>query len=367
MSDDFTLEGLKAGVKNASTKDADDFLAMNALEYAMAREEEEKRSKLKPLFAMMGEIKADITPEQMEARTAAVLTLPLPSFANMRGLYRGLSAIICGSGPSLDVEYVRKRQAEGARVFALNKTHDKLIENGIIPDFGVMLDPNTRVAGYMTPHRRVTYILGTSVDVSVWRKFLGAGVRPYYFMPLMTDENTSTMTRFFPEKDVVIIAGITTVGGRCINVAGWMGFEDQELHAFDSCYQPGKDGSDSSGLYAVDKPITFHNAREVSVRSRTTGNCFTCITNGAMWKQAQGFASILYTLPDSAVNGGADGRVGRIKLKVSGDGLIPWMAWQDGGPDKCVEHANPEMMTAKYGMSKHWDYFKGAEREESNN
>lgn len=305
----------------------------------------------------LGEINTDITVEQMEARTRALLCLNLPSLSALGDLYYGQDCIVVGSGMSLDVEYVRERQAAGARVFVVNKSHDHLIERGIIPDFSVMLDPNARVAGYQTPNRRVTYILGSTCDRGVWERFLGFGIKPFLFAPAMRSDHPDRLAKLFPGHDICAIGGVTTAGLRTINIAGWMGFMEPELHAFDSCYAPGKNGRDKTGLYGVDKPTTYHDSREDTVISGT-GAKLTFITNGAMARQVLGFASILASLPDQE----HQGRVGALRLRVSGDGVIPWMAWKDSAVNGWVRHTHPERMAAKYGDAKHWDYFKGEPR-----
>lgn len=310
------------------------------------------------LRAALGPIRTDITPEELEARTAAILSTGVPGLHEMGDIYRGQKAIICGSGPSLNADHVLAAQEAGARVFALNTSHDWLIARGVVPDFSIMLDPNERVAGYQTPHKRVTYILGTTCAKATWMRFLSLGIRPRFFVPIMTDTQHDTIAHQHPTRRICYISGGVTVGMRAVNICGWMGFQDVELHAFDSCYAPGRNGLDQTGLYAVDKPSTHHDAREVTITAGRTGDKFTCISNGAMARQTISFKALAVMLPDSEVHG----RIGQMRVLVSGDGAIPWMAWKDGGPDKYIEHTNPEMMLAKYGDAKHWDYFKGEPR-----
>jgi uncharacterized Rossmann fold enzyme len=310
--------------------------------------------------AEMGAVPTDITPEQLEERLALLMRLPLPSLADLADLYFGQRAVICGSGMSLNASDVADAQAAGARVFAINKSHDWLIERGVMPDFSVMLDPNLRVAGYQTPNRRVTYLLGASCDRAVWLRFLSAGIKPFMFFPIMTDTQHGTIAEKYPDANICCIAGGVTAGLRAINVASWMGFQSIELHGFDSCYAPGKDGSDKSGLYTVDKPSTHHDAQQVTFGSGATGKKFTCITNGSMRRQIISFKALLAMLPDSGVHG----RVGQTRIRVAGDGAIPWMAWNDARANSYVSHVSPDAMAGKYGNAKHFNYFKGAPEDE---
>lgn len=327
---------------------------MNAVSFDTIDLAISKQTLTQNLRDALGDLKTDIDVEELERRTAAILPLNLPQLTQLGDMYYGADAIIVGSGMSLDVDYVAERQRSGARVFAVNKSHDHLIERGVIPDFSVMLDPNVRVAGYQTPNRRVTYIFGTSLDIGVWRRFLSVGIKPFVFFPVMTATHPEDLAIKFPQYTIQCIGGVTTAGLRAVNVAGWMGFLDPEIHAFDSCYAPGKDGLDKTGLYAVDKPTTHHDSREDSVVAGN-GDTLTFVTNGAMGRQVIGFASILKGLPDMEFHG----RVGRMRLRVSGDGAIPWMAWKDSQINDWVEHTHPERMAAKYGDAKHFNYFKG--------
>lgn len=318
----------------------------------------ERAAEAQNLRDALGPIRADIDIPELERRTSAVLQLNLPSLNQLADLYYGHEAVIVGSGMSLDPEYVRERQMAGARIFAINKSHDYLIAHGVVPDFGMMLDPNERVSGYMTPNRRVTYILGTSCDKSVWVRFLTAGIKPFVFVPAMKDNHAHEFAANYPDADICCIYGQTTAGLRCIPIAGHMGFQPIELHAFDSCYAPGKDGLDKSGLYAVDKPTTYHDSRIDTIKY-TGGGELIFATNGAMARQIIGFQSLLRDLPDM----GFHGRRG-LRLRVSGDGAIPWMAWKDSRANGWVSHTHPERMAAKYGQATTFNYFKGVPENE---
>lgn len=338
------------GIINAS--DVDDLLAEVAGP-TIRFPADTVRSMVDSLKQSLGPATTDITPEQMERRTAYTLTLGLPSLCDLQDQFLGQTAIICGGGPSLDMEAVRAGQAAGAKVFAVNTVHDALIAAGIIPDFAVMLDPNARVAGYQTPHPKVTYLIGSTVHPRVWQRFREADIRPYLFVPTMTDYQHITLAQRFEGHNLCFVTGGVTVGMRTPHVTGFMGFLDDELHGFDSCYAPGQDGINSLGLYSVPKPVIRHDSRVITITSNPSRHRFTCRTNGSMGRQLASFRAMLHMLPVSEVNG----RVGQRRIRVAGDGAIPWMAWKDGGPDKHFEHTNPERMEAKYGSSAHWDYF----------
>ncbi len=317
------------------------------------------------LRAALGEAQTELNVEQHERRVAYAIALGLPSAAHLADQFIGQRAVVVGSGPSYDARYVARAKAAGAKIFAVNCQHDRLIKDGITPDFGVLFDPAERVGGYMKPDPYIRYIIGSSVHPVVWALFREAGIFPYVFIPTVGDNQHERLEARYPGSDWSFVTGCTTVGLRTINIAMMMGFHT-EIHAMDSCYAPGHDGLLKTGLYCVDKPATTHDTRSITVRSGRTGDRFTCFTNGNMARQVLGFDSIIRGLPETIPNrpmerGMSDeeamARVGRHRLKVSGDGIIPWMAWKDGGPDMWVEHTEPERMRAKYGDAKHWDYY----------
>lgn len=292
-------------------------------------------------------------------RTKFALSLDLPSLAELNDKYLGDTIEVCGSGPSL-IDSLNYLGTTKNPILALNGCHDFLISCGIKPTFAMMLDPHDWCAGYQTPTVGVQYFMGSSVHSLVWQRFREAGIKPYVFIPILTEnEYEDTLAKYetydFPQdQSVSYVAGETTVGLRAINAMMGLGFLTENLHGFDSCYAPGNDGKKTTALYAHRKHYTHHDARGVTLASKKTGVKFDCITNNSMARQIVGFASKVDGLSNVMVNG----RLGLVRLVLHGDGALPWMAWVDGGPEAYIEHAHPEKMQAKYGNWAHWDYSK---------
>ena len=61
----------------------------------------------------------------------------------LKGMFKGVPAIICGAGPSLtnDIETIRKRE-DKALIFAGGSAIPALTHRGILPHFGIAYDPN---------------------------------------------------------------------------------------------------------------------------------------------------------------------------------------------------------------------------------
>lgn len=319
------------------------------------------------LRAAIGPSKGRVTLEQHMQRLAFTLNhIPAelwPSTADLRDKFIGRTAAIVGGGPSLAETYSDLRcqvSNENAVVFALNKSHDWLI-NGqrrgrkhwdrmpMVPDFGVLADPSPHVANYMTPHPKVTYLLATELDYRAQIRFLQANSRAYLWIPTYEGDASDVRAagEMFPNRDMHFISGGSTVGLRTINLAVAMGFSTIDLYGFDSCYAP-----KTSSLYAYDKEyVTTDLADSVAV-SKRTGDRFRFRSNHHMAKQAIEFELISHHMNNLIV----DGDIRGVKIRVHGDGLIPWMAWKDGGTDSPICHATPHRMKAKYGEHSFWNY-----------
>lgn len=325
--------------------------------------------------------------------------------------WRGKTLIVVGSGPSVkhSVEDLRQRierDRDNVCVMTLNKTHDFLV-NGvpkpgrrnrwitrpIVPEFAMLIDPKDWCAEYITPHPKPLYLLGTGVSPVVWAKmdaYRAHGVRPYWFYPCY-DEQVDPVTGMNDVDEIIqatgtnticMIAGGSNVGLRAFAMAGMLGFETVELWGYDSCYGPGslpREGAfKTSELYAFEKPHIEHNSGDFTIKSRRDGSRFVAIANEAMRRQIVQFAGIVKqieqinstAMPMNNIHAWGAYWNGenlhknswrRMKIRVAGDGAIPWLAWKDGGPDRVIEHTDPARMEAKYGRSRIWDYCSDCE------
>lgn len=296
-----------------------------------------------------------ISEDENRERLGQALALDLPSVATLKGKYAGQKLIICGGGASLeqtllDIRRARRR-SKRVKILAVNKTHDWLIEKGIIPDFGVLMDPRAHLVDYMTPHRGVTYLFGASVDKRIFERFSGRNVYLWYPIGTARDEPyvRDLLRRRYPWKSVAMIPGPSTVGLRSVHLGmDILGFTSIELHGFDSCYDP-KSGT----LWPYRKDVTFEPMKiDFSVVSKTDGTQFKCVSNPDMARQVYEFDKMIELLIASVKNGR---RRYLPNITVAGDGAIPWMAWKNNG------HATPGRMMEKYGYAAIFDYARGAE------
>ncbi len=364
-----------------------------------------------PVQDLLGRGFARVDRTEHLARAAQVVKAGRQSAAVLANRWRGKTLIIVGGSPDLeenfsDLALSIQRRRQDVCVMALNKTHDWLIEgkrqfgsrkkwirHPIVPEFAMMLDPKPWCANYMTPHPKPIYLFGSGVDQTVWAKFdLYPTSRTFWFYPMYDREGeeapgSSDADEVILQNNlntIAILAGGSNVGLRALNMAMMLGFETVELWGFGSCYAPGtvvtaKGVFEEGKLYAYDKPHIEHNARAFDIKCKSDGSKLFVIANESMQRQVVQFAGVIKEIEDFGVgpapaidrmnvwkawvNGEAqhNGIIRPLKIRVAGDGAIPWMAWKDGGPDRAMEHMFPHKMEAKYRQSRHWDFTKDQE------
>lgn len=272
-----------------------------------------------------------------------------PTIGILNGKYEGFRGVIVGGGPSIDWELIKQEadardRGEPVRIFAPNRSHDACIAHGIIPDYGVLMDPSEHVVDYITPRDDVVYLIATGVHWKVLKKFLGS--RAMFWTPLYDVDaaDMKAVVEANPGRPITFISGGSTVGLRLINILMGWGMSPH-LHGFDSAYAPG-----SKKLYAYDKPEQTTEFCDSTIVSKTTQRQLRFTSNQHMARQAMAFEGFMHRLPETTVNGKSAPQ----EVVVHGDGPIAWMAWLDGG--ELLRHANPDAMAAKYGTTQYWDY-----------
>lgn len=144
--------------------------------------------------------------------------------------------LLVGGGPSLreSLGKIRFHQSRGGEIFALNGTHDWLIERGIIPDYHVLLDSRPEnVCFVQKPHRRVKYLLGAQCHPSMFDALEGYDVTLWF----SEMDGVQELTQGIEHKPVAIIGGGATVGLKTMFMAHTLGYRRIHFFGFDSCYR----------------------------------------------------------------------------------------------------------------------------------
>lgn len=143
-------------------------------------------------------------------------------------------ALLVGGGPSVAdlLPEIRRRQTGGATVFALNAASGYLRENGIFPDWQVMIDArpeNLDLLDRQTRH----HLFASQVDPAL----VGVVDRP-----TLMHLSTEGVEDDFPEErrkkgNYALVGGGFGVGNSAICAAYVMGYRDLHCFGFDSSHR----------------------------------------------------------------------------------------------------------------------------------
>ena len=198
----------------------------------------------------------------------------------------GATVCIVGGGPSLaeSVDELRRRRKGGAKIWALNGTHDWLTKRGLAPDAHVVLDARPENERFVRNNLYgTTYYVASQCHPKVYNTLRGCNV-----------------IRF--DLDKLGDCG-TTVGTHAICIAFVEGYRKIHLFGFDSSYRASEGHAYEQGM----------NSRERIVDVEVGGQQF----KAAPWmaQQAKDFVSLARDLVPAGV-----------EIIVHGDGLIPYVA-----------------------------------------
>lgn len=211
----------------------------------------------------------------------------------------GRMATMVSAGPSfMDcLDQIRADREAGHYIVCVKHSHNALIENGIIPDACVLLDPRGHVQEFIQePHPGVTYYVASQVHPSTWAPLLEAGARVFMFHARVGANEESLL------DGKQMILGGSTSATRGISLFYTMGFRRFRLYGYDSCWP-----------VEPENPDTKESKRPITVR--VLGRDF--ITNAEMVAQCQDFEGLMQA---------------GIDLEVFGDGIIPHMWRQKWEP-----------------------------------
>lgn len=140
-------------------------------------------------------------------------------------------ALIAG-GPSLrgQLDRLPKYQV----TMACGGIHDYLIENGIIPTFCAVVDPDPLINNYMSlanPSHGIHYLVSSQCSPKVFEFLACRGCKISMWHADGADLNRPDV---FGEGSA-LVGGGCTIGTRAIVMAIGMGFFRQDLYGFDTC------------------------------------------------------------------------------------------------------------------------------------
>lgn len=153
------------------------------------------------------------------------------------------SAIFVAGGPSLRrfLPEIKKRKEAGEYVFTSNNTHDYLVEQGIVPNACLLLDPKERVKDYVKLVQPETaYIISSCAHEKTWEAMKERGAKMMKIMVaygMKDEEDMKLMNLLYPHiGSKYYLPGGTMTPLRAMPLAAMLGFKKIELYGFDSCF-----------------------------------------------------------------------------------------------------------------------------------
>lgn len=211
-----------------------------------------------------------------------------------------LTALLVGGGPSLadTLTNLRWHKERGGMIFALNGTHDWLIERGVIPDFHVILDARQdNVCFVKKPHKGVTYLIAAQCHPDIFEALKDQEV----IMWLGFMDGAEALAKR-SDKPLVVVGGGNTVGLKAMALVHILGFRTLRLFGFDSSYRNDQNHAYKQSL----------NDGEETIEILCAGRKFKC----AKWMARQ--AAVFQAQSKDMAEKGST-------IHVHGDGLIPWI------------------------------------------
>lgn len=198
--------------------------------------------------------------------------------------------VIVASGPYLTehLEEIRAEQELGRPICAINGAYDYLVDNGIIPNLFLTVDPRPMPQNVTKPQEETVFLLASRVNPELFDRLKGYKVLVWH---------SWSMEKECEEfKGQFAIGGGTTSGLRAINVGYVMGFRNFIMYGMDSCLADDRKTKRFTGEEAG-------QVVDVIVGDKT----FYC--NCAMAQQANEFQELYKVMPD-------------VHLEAKGRGLI---------------------------------------------
>ena len=211
------------------------------------------------------------------------------------------TAVIVGGGPSLHnfLPEIALRAKNRHTIIAVNGSYNFLLNNGITPDWHVILDAQSKNISFLSnPQQQTDYLLASQVDPSLFEALKDFHVTLWH-------PGIPGVQESIPEnsKPLVIISAGTTVGLAAMGIAFARGF--RTIHVF---------GMDSSYTEAE------HHAYLQSTND--SDSVLDVVCEGRSFKAAPWMVAQVNDFQVIAKELAEAGCV----IHVHGDGLLPWVA-----------------------------------------
>jgi len=225
----------------------------------------------------------------------------------------GVIALVA-SGPSVagQIDVIRE-MSKTTLIVAIKDAHDWLIDNGVIPDYALAIDPQEHRISFYKPNTGVEYMIASQCHKAMFDNLEGQKVTIWHPYVMKGQDRP---------KNSLLIGGGTTSGLRAISLFYVLGWRHFALFGFDSCLTGDTLRINGSGL-KEGEPLT-------EVRIDQDGETFYC--NPSMALQAEHFQTYYDYLPDSHYYGFGHGLIQAI-IKKREENAVELQALIDKKPE----------------------------------
>jgi hypothetical protein len=162
----------------------------------------------------------------------------VPVFSKLKS--HGGTLIFVAGGPSLlkTLPELKKRHEAGEFILTSNNTHDYLIENGIMPNACILIDPRESVKDCVqNPQKCVKYYVASVCNPGVFKNLEGYDVTKILVAYGLDDESDiKAHKRLYDNPGHDYVVGGTMTPLRAMPFTVMLGYARMEFYGFDSCY-----------------------------------------------------------------------------------------------------------------------------------
>jgi len=234
----------------------------------------------------------------------------LPEFIPYPNPHTGVIVLV-GSGPSVkgELDSILEQKKKGRLIIALKGAHDFLLENGIKPDWCVMLDPQEKIVNCVKlKEPEITYFIASQCHPKVFEVLKDNYVILWHALSEIGEKELL--------EGKVLLGGGTTTGLRTLNMIYSMGYRYAHLYGFDSCLD--EEGYKRINIHAENGRDKPGKVIDVWVGKKRFW------TNPAMAAQATEFQKAMAVLRGTKVNIHGDGLIREIWKHHIGKGGNGW-------------------------------------------
>ena len=199
-------------------------------------------------------------------------------------LHHDGQVVVVGAGITVRnyVENIKAHQLQRHPIVAIKGAYDWLMEEGIVPDTCIMVDPQANQTRYFTHlNKHTKYLIASQCHPKLFKHFSGyAGIRWH----ALSNVGENELLQKYPGPHVLVTGG-TTSGLRGICLTYMMGFAHFHLYGFDS-----------TGNSGVRGHVSHEKLVSVYVND-SNGHPEEFRTTPAMAKQAEEFPYLFNALP----------------------------------------------------------------------